>query len=779
MLVAPGAIKGSRPRRVAAKSNDSKASDGMRSYIGLAASLAVCALLVGCSNPEKTKKEHFDNAERFMTAGKVQEAIVEYRNALRDDPKYGEARFKLAEAYKSVGNNNQAYREYVRAADEMPLNNEAQLMAARYLVVEGKFDEARTRVQTVIDRDPTNSQAQLVMGSALVGLKDLDGAVDEIQEAIKLDPNQVAAYTSLAAVKLAQGDREQAKQAFEKAVQVDPKSVPARLSLAYYQWGVGDVAAAEESLKTANSIDPKNGLANRTLAVFYVATKRPAMAEQYLKASAEGGSPSAVLQLADYYVAFRRFDDATATLAQLTKNPTAAGTAQVRMAQIAYAKNDKARAHSLLDDVLTREPNNISALLNKAQWLLNEKKPQDALVSAQAATKASPRSAEAHFTLATIQSQLQMRKEAMLEYGEVLRLNPRASRAQVQLSRLSLVDGSSDKAVTFAEDALRIAPTDPEARANLVRGLIGRKDFARAEQELAPLLKQYPQIGTVHAMQGALKMNQKDFAGARAAYTKAVELMPKSTEALAGLVGLDLVQNKPQDARARVEARLAGDPNNVELLMLSAQVAAAGRDFPKAEATLRKAIQSDTTYSRAYGLLASVLFASGKLDAARAEFDQIAQKDPRNIAARTMAAMIVDSQGKKDDAKKRYQEIVDIAPSATVAANNLAWLWANDGEKLDDALRLAQSAAARAPESAEIQDTIGWIYYKKELPALAVTAFERSIGKSPDNASYHYHLALALAKAGDPQRAREAAQQAVKLKPDYADAQKLLAQTKG
>ena len=51
--------------------------------------------------------------------------------------------------------------------------------------------------------------------------------------------------------------------------------------------------------------------------------------------------------------------------------------------------------------------------------------------------------------------------------------------------------------------------------------------------------------------------------------------------------------------------------------------------------------------------------------------------------------------------------------------------------------------------------------------------------KSPENASYHYHLALALAKAGDPQRAREAAQQAVKLKPDYADAQKLLAQTKG
>jgi len=55
----------------------------------------------------------------------------------------------------------------------------------------------------------------------------------------------------------------------------------------------------------------------------------------------------------------------------------------------------------------------------------------------------------------------------------------------------------------------------------------------------------------------------------------------------------------------------------------------------------------------------------------------------------------------------------------------------------------------------------------------------KSVEKSPDNASYHYHLALALSKAGSAQRARQAAEQAIKLKPDYAEAQKLLAQVKG
>jgi len=205
----------------------------------------------------------------------------------------------------------------------------------------------------------------------------------------------------------------------------------------------------------------------------------------------------------------------------------------------------------------------------------------------------------------------------------------------------------------------------------------------------------------------------------------------------------------------------------------------AQRDFARAETTLRAAIQKDPGVSRAYSMLAAVLLSSGKLEAARVEFDQMGQRDPKNVGALTMAAMIVHSQNKIDDARKRYEAIVNADPTAAVAANNLAWLYQEAGDKLDDALRLAQSAASRLPESSEVQDTIGMIYIKKELPALAVPAFEKSVEKAPDNASYHYHLALALSKAGSAQRARQAAEQAIKLKPDYAEAQKLLAQVKG
>jgi tetratricopeptide (TPR) repeat protein len=314
-------------------------------------------------------------------------------------PSSARPRLKLADAYAQVGNANQAFREYVRAADLLPQNNDAQVKAAGYLVAAGQFEDARTRIQPVIDRDPTNVDAQLVLGNALVGLKDLDGAVKEIEEAIKLEPERGLTYSNLAAIKMQQGNQAEAKAAFQKAVEVDPKSIQARLALAYFLWSTSDIVGAEASLKAAVAADPTNVLANRTIAAFYMGSNRAAQAEPFLKTLAQGGSPEPTLLLADYYLSQRRNADATAVLQPLLANPSSIGAAETRLAAIAYASNDKTKAHGMLDTVIKREPGNSQALLLKAQWLIGEKRPQEALDPAQAAVKADPKNVSAHFYL--------------------------------------------------------------------------------------------------------------------------------------------------------------------------------------------------------------------------------------------------------------------------------------------------------------------------------------------------------------------------------------------
>ena len=745
----------------------------------LAVPLVFGLVAFGCSNAQEAKRRYLENGERLSKAGQYQEALVEFRNAIQQDENDGDARLKLAEAYERVGNLNAAYRDYIRAADLLPGNDDVQIKAAEYLVAAGQFEDARTRIQTVVNRSPTNVNALLVLGNALAGMKDLEGAIREIEGAIELDPTSARSYGSLAALRLAQGDRALARAAYEKAVEVDPRSVRAWLALATFQGLSGESTNAEQSLQKAIAIDRKDPLANRMAAMFYATNGRPGEAEPYLKTLAESGSPESALQLADFYMANKRFADARGVLAPLAKDPKTIDDAETRLATMAYNEGDPKRGHDMVDAIIARSPARVPALLLKAQMLTREGKVAEAAERALAATKADPNSAQAHYALGVLRDKQRQRKEAIASFNEVLRLNPRAAPAQVYLSRLTLQEGDVEGAVQFATGALSNAPGFPDARASLVRGLIAKRETDRAERELASLLKEYPKVPVLYAIEGSLKAAKNDAPGARASFEKSLALNPASIEALAGLTAVDLFERKIPQARTRVEARLASDPNRPELLMLAARVYAAAQDFSKSEAVLRQAVQADPSSSEAYAMLAATLLRSGRLDAARAEYDQMARRDPKNIAAQTVSAMIVQSQQKTEDAKKRYEAIVNVDPTAAVAANNLAWIYAEEGAKLDEALRLAQSAAAKLPKSAEVQDTIGWIYIKKDLPDRAAPAFEKSVEMDPGNASYHYHLAMAYSKVGEVVKARAAAQQALKLKPDYADAQKLLAQVKG
>lgn len=84
-----------------------------------------------------------------------------------------------------------------------------------------------------------------------------------------------------------------------------------------------------------------------------------------------------------------------------------------------------------------------------------------------------------------------------------------------------------------------------------------------------------------------------------------------------------------------------------------------------------------------------------------------------------MVGMILEMQGRIPEAQKKYERAIEINPNAAVAANNLAWMYTGQNVNLDTALQLAQTAKLQLPDSAEVDDTLGWVYYKKSLSALA------------------------------------------------------------
>jgi tetratricopeptide (TPR) repeat protein len=751
----------------------------MTSMVLAAACLAL--MISGCSDANAAKQRSLANGDKLAAEGQLGKAIAEYRNALRRDPRFGEARWKLAEAYFTQGNTTAAFREYMRAADLLPDDVKVQLKAATFLLAAKRFEDARTRADNALKKEPKNVEALIVRATAMAGLKDIPGAIQEIEEAIRTGANDGRVVATLGALRAVDGQDADAEATFKQAVQLSPSTVEPRLALASFYWSKGRRPELEQILAEARQIDPKHPNVNRMLASLYMVTGRAKDAEQPLLLLAQS-EPNARMLLADYYVQMKQPEKAVPVLRDLASQKSSYANATLRMAEIERIAGRREAADKLLDEVIKKEPRNADARTLQSTWQLRDRNSDGALKAARAAVDADPASATAQFALAQAQAAAGQRDDAIKALNEVLRLNPRVVSAQVMLSRLQLQGGNADAAAKAAADAQKIAPGLPDAELALVRAALAKGDVRQAEPSVKTLVQRYPQYGASHAAQGLLLATKKDYPGARAAFQRALERDPDNIESLNGLLVLDAMSKSLPSAVARIEQRVQKSPTNPSVLMVAARTYTAARETDKAEKTLKNLIELDANNLSAYVMLARTYMAQKRLDDALVQFDAAAKKSPGSAGPATMVAIILQVQNKSAEAQKRYEAIVASNQHAPVAANNLAWLYAESGTKLNEALALAQTAKSQMPDSPEVNDTLGWVYYKQNLPQLAVAPLEESVKKEPANVSYHYHLGLAYAKAGMADKARAALQKALQINPQFDGAEvarKTLADLRG
>lgn len=735
--------------------------------LGLAFLAGACA-----RDPQAAMERHLASGDKYQAEGRLPEAIIEYRNAVQRQPNAGPARRKLAEAYLKANDPAKALPELVRAADLLSHDVDLQVKAGSLLLLAGRFEDARGRADKALALDPKHVPAHVLLANALAGLKDMDAAIAQVEEAITLSPERGATYSQLGVLELSRGKREAAERAFVKATELDPKSLSAQMALANFFWVTGRGAEAESALKKSIEIAPQDSAPNRALATFYISTNRAPEAEPYLKKVMEITKlPAAALTLADYYLA--RGDDASAIaiLDPMTTDPKTRADAQVRLAALDNRRGRRLKAYERLETVLAGKGTNLSALLLKAELLLADQKLEEALAAANAAVASQKNSAPAVFMLARVQAQRRQTDAAIKAYEEVLRLNPRATQARLALAQLHLSQGQSETSVQLAEEAARTQPQNAQAKLLLVQGLLARGELKRAEAELEVLIKRYPQSALVQVRMGTLRGMQGNAAEARKHFDRATALAPDSLEALAGHVALDLGTKKHEDARRRVDERLQKGNVTGSLLMMAARTYLVGGDEKGAEDFLRRAVQTDPGLLPAYGALGQLYVRQGKLDGARAEFEALSKRASRPAGALTMLGTIEQMQGNTAAARATYERALQADPEAAVAANNLAWLYATQGGNLDVALQLAQTAKRRLPDNADVNDTLGYIYYKKDLHALAIPAFKASLAKDAKSPVYHSHLGLAYAKSGDVENARQHLTSALRLKGDFDGAQ--------
>src|SRR5689334_6318533 len=86
-------------------------------FKGLLGTLVLALLTCGCfGDPHAKILKYTQSGDSYAAAGKLSEAVIEYRNAIQLDPRAAAVRVKLAEIYVQQGDAAKALDEYVRAA---------------------------------------------------------------------------------------------------------------------------------------------------------------------------------------------------------------------------------------------------------------------------------------------------------------------------------------------------------------------------------------------------------------------------------------------------------------------------------------------------------------------------------------------------------------------------------------------------------------------------------------------------------------------------------------
>jgi tetratricopeptide (TPR) repeat protein len=154
-----------------------------------------------------------------------------------------------------------------------------------------------------------------------------------------------------------------------------------------------------------------------------------------------------------------------------------------------------------------------------------------------------------------------------------------------------------------------------------------------------------------------------------------------------------------------------------------------------------------------------------------------------------MIGMLEEGHKNYDAAIDNYRKALEGDPNSLIAGNNLAWVYAITGKgNLDEAVKLAQGVVQKNPNVAGFVDTLGWVYYKKNLYAAAVEQLQKAVSldeqaakaaNANPSANYHYHLGMALKAKGDSQGAKRELETSLRLAEkapftDIDDARKAL-----
>jgi tetratricopeptide (TPR) repeat protein len=728
-------------------------------------------VFAACSrSPQQREARFMELGKKLLAKKDYARAGLEFRNAIQAAPADAEPYYQLGLTYLGADNRNLAMGCFRKATELNPKHAAAQLKLADLLTTvndRAMVADAEKRARAVSTEFPNDVDALNTLAMTELRLGKPEDAAGHLEQALERLPGGLESSALLMRARLSQGDVKGAEEALQQCFRKSPQSAEVALVMGRFYLVTHRPQQAEEQLRRAIRIDPKYGAALLDLGMTLFHAGRKDEAGPVFKQVAALPAKSYKPVYAIFLLETGQRDAAIAELERLAKQDPGDRTARTRLVKMYLTVGRRADAERLLAGVIAKNPKDADALLQRSELSMDAGKYQDAQNDLNLVLRYRPESAEPHVLLARLDEALGRTLNQRQELAEALRLDPALMAARLGLARLLI----ASKGATAALEILHQAP-DSQKRAvplivqsNWALMDLGRRDEARKGVAEGLQLARTPELLLQDAL---LKMDGKDYQGARTSLDSVLKQNPEDVRALRALVQLYGLQNQRAAALRTMREYAARRPNSAPVQNFLGELLLADGQPADARAAFTAAKTADPGFRPAQLALARLDVSEGKLESAHRALADLLAGNRNDPELWLYMGWLENMEKDYPQALAYFRKVVDADPANVVALNNLAYLLASQTGQFDEALKYAQQVKEIAPDNKGVDDTIGWIMYRKGLYRSAVKYLE-SAAEGQADPVIRYHLGMAYLKLGD-KRGEATLRAALKNAPDLPEA---------
>jgi len=671
--------------------------------------LLLLLLLAGCSH-RQNDTELMTQARQYAARGEAKAAVIQLKNVLQQTPSHGQARLMLGQLYLDIGDVQSAEKE-LRRAQELQVNpGEVLSLLGKALLLQGQYQ----KLLDELPADERQPQWLVLRGHALLALSRVDDGRAVFAQLSLRHPGSAPALLGQARIALLDDKKDQALALIRQALAQQSDNLDALRLQGDLLRLLGKNSDAAASYRRILALHPMQVQAHVDLANLLIQSGQLDEARKELSIARQSAPASLLLIYTQALLEFKenKMNAAQDHLALVLRAAPEHLPSNLLMGAVLRNKGAYTQAEQHLRKFLESNPGHPYATKLLASTLMNNGEIKQALALIEPLLDSQRQDAE----MMSLAGELYLRQRQYTRSAEYFerasQLAPQATMVKAALAMSHLGMGESERAVADLEQAAAQDASSSRVGTLLVLSHLRNRQYDKALVAAQRMETQHPDNPMVQNLKGGVLLVKHDLAGARTAFERALKLDPLFFPALDNLTSMDIKDKKYEQARKRLEASLAKNKNNSDIMTALANLAIRQGQLNEARSWFERASQAQPEALEPAMRLANFYALNHEAPKALMLGQKLLASHPSNLQLVTLVASLQTGSGQADAALDNWNKLAALQPESPDIQLRLAAARAavNDASGATQALSKAVSLYQQVYEARPAPQTVQALY---------------------------------------------------------------------